>query len=48
MKANTQNKRKKAYRRPVLVSYGSLKELTTSGSDDGGEHTGVGNRDKRS
>ena len=47
MKIDISKPKKKVYRQPVLASYGSLKALTTGGSFDRPEGTGVGNRNKK-
>ncbi len=39
---------RRSYRTPRLFVYGAVRQLTTSGSADGPEGTGKGNRDKRS
>ena len=38
---------RKSYASPSLTMFGTVAELTTSGSEPGREHGGVGNRDKR-
>lgn len=46
MKKNTPKTDRKVYHRPELTSYGSLQQLTTGGTSDSPEGTGVGNESK--
>lgn len=40
-------KNRKPYKSPELIEYGSIEDLTASGSVDRPEGTGTGNRNKR-